>query len=377
MSFLAMLWDVVGLLVLLVLFLEFGVTGLRRLSRRIRHDRSSAPMQQPSGLDWAPFVHWRQQSFRSGNINVDERGLRVTPGEAEAGGEALRIFCLGGSTAFGVGVRDGWTVPAVLQRRLSEMGHRVAVTNYGQLAYICTQEVIALQQLLKSGTVPQVVVFYDGFNDMFSAEWKSRADAIRGEEQWRAEFNLLAPERLGDLVRAGLAGAFPHVLLRIREWTGLQWAGGLARSTRVPLTEGLVPALARDVAAVYAANVRTVRALAREYGFQAVFVWEPVLATKHVKSADEIKFESRRAVDTAMQRQFCNAVIAAYRQHPALAGAPDIVDLSAMFDDRTDSVYIDFAHLSESGNAAVAEAMLSAVTSALAAASQRQGVGPH
>ena len=40
---------------------------------------------------------------------------------------------------------------------------------------------------------------------------------------------------------------------------------------------------------------------------------------------------------------------------------PTLIDLSALFDDWTEPVYIDLYHLSEAGNAAVAEAMLPAV----------------
>ncbi len=39
----AALWNVAGLLVLLVLFSEFGVDWLRRLSRKIRHGQPLKP----------------------------------------------------------------------------------------------------------------------------------------------------------------------------------------------------------------------------------------------------------------------------------------------------------------------------------------------
>src|SRR6516162_9245102 len=46
------------------------------------------------------------------------------------------------------------------------------------------------------------------------------------------------------------------------------------------------------------------------------------------------------------------------RRHPGLVNAADAIDMSALFDDWEDPVYIDLYHLSEAGNSAVAAAML-------------------
>ncbi len=52
---------------------------------------------------------------------------------------------------------------------------------------------------------------------------------------------------------------------------------------------------------------------------------------------------------------------------PSLMAAEDAIDLSAIFDAVADPLYIDAYHLSESGNAAIAEAMLPALVKAAAA----------
>lgn len=388
LSSLAAVWQTLGLLLLFILFVEFGIDPLRRLIRRLRRPAPSNPSAAApdaaaasggyhdgiakQGLDWAAYVHWRQRPYRGRYTTIDARGLRATVGENKAGADAVRVFCFGGSTLFCLGARDAGTIPSALQRRLDEAGLRASVTNQAQLAYNSSQDLLALQALLKHGDVPDVAVFYDGFNDMFTAEWKGRADVIRGEEGRRAEFMLLAAERRSDLLRAALAAALPRSFRRIRELTGVEWPKTLADTARVPLAEAAIPGLARDVVAAYAANVRMARALALEYGFQAVFVWEPVLATKKVKSAHERWAESDRVVDLAVRQKFFSAVASEYRHHPALAGAPDTVDLSALFDDREKSLYIDFAHLTEAANASVAEAMLPTVAAAITTAQKKK-----
>src|SRR5262245_5765302 len=197
--FILALWHVVGVLLIGVLFVEYGFDGLRRLSRRLRYRRPTRP--DPSGnadayggaawavayfdefnravrVDWKPYVEWWQRPFTGKYVTLDRRGLRPTPGEQAQGADVVRIFCFGGSTMMGMGARDDATIPAMLAARLGKMGHRAAVTNFGQLGHNSTQEAITLHQLLKLGIRPDIAVFYDGINEMASAEQSGHADAL-------------------------------------------------------------------------------------------------------------------------------------------------------------------------------------------------------
>jgi lysophospholipase L1-like esterase len=379
--FIVALWHVVGLLLLAVLVTEFGVEGWRRLSRFLRYRRSTRPdraaiadayggadwsagyfdeLRRTVRVDWKPYVEWWQRSFRGAFVTLDERGLRPTPGEETANGEAIRILCFGGSTMMGMGARDDQTIPAVLARRLTERGHRVSVTNYGQLGHNSTQEVITLQQLLKSAEPIDIALFYDGINEMACAEQTGHADGLFNEARRRAEFNLLHPDRRRDLIAAGLIASAPRTLRRLRRLTGLPLRGPLPME-QVDLSRVDLAELAREVIAVYLANMRLVRLLAGEYAFQPIFFWQPVITTKKFKTPDERRWVADYTNDPERRRLLYEAVINERRRHPELIEASDIIDLSALFDDWTEPVYIDLYHLSEAGNAAAAEAMLPAV----------------
>ena len=391
--FVVALWHVVGLLLVAVLVIEFGVEGWRRLSRLLRYHRPTRPERAASAdayggadwsagcfdefgravrVDWKPYVEWWQRPFRGAYVTLDKRGLRPTPGEKTADGEAIRILCFGGSTMMGMGARDDQTIPAVLARRLTERGHRVSVTNYGQLGHNSTQEVITLQQLLKSGERLDIALFYDGINEMACAEQTGRADGLFNEARRRAEFNLLHPDRRRDLIAAALIGAAPRTLRRLRRLTGLVLRGPLpleqADLSRVDLVE-----LARKVIAAYVGNVRLVRLLGREYGFQPIFFWQPMITTKKSKTEDEQRWLDDYTNDPERRRLVYEAILGERRCDPDLVDAADAVDLSALFDDWTDPVYIDLYHLSETGNAAVATAILPIVDAALAVRCQAKG----
>jgi len=396
--FVVALWHVAGILLLIVLFTEFGVDGLRWLSRRLRYGRGrladhSAAADAYAGADWAtgyfdefnrsvhvdwkPYVEWWQRPFRGTYVTLDERGLRPTPGERELGDErdaagegALRILCFGGSTMLGMGVRDAATIPAVLARRLAELGHRAAITNLGQLGHNSTQEVISLHQLLKAGARADIALFYDGINEMISAEQTGAADRLFNDARRVAEFNLLHPSRRGDLVLAALVAAMPRTLRRLRQLTGLPLRGPMPPPD-ADLAQLDVAGLARQVIDAYTANLRLARLLAGEHGFRTLFFWQPVITTKTVKSADEQRFEQDYTKDVVGRRRLFGAVLAERRGRPELAAAEDVFDLSAIFDAQADPVYIDAYHLSESGNIAVADAMLPVLVTAVAACRSR------
>jgi hypothetical protein len=153
---------------------------------------------------------------------------------------------------------------------------------------------------------------------------------------------------------------------RLRSLTGLDLSE-LMPAPGVDLRQRDIPRLARAVLAVYTANLRLVRLLAAEFGFRPIFFWQPVIATKRVKTVDEERWEGDYTTDPAARRALYRAIVAARRGSAELAAAADAVDLSALFDDRADPVYIDLYHLSEAGNASVAEAMLPHVARAAAA----------
>jgi hypothetical protein len=138
----------------------------------------------------------------------------------------------------------------------------------------------------------------------------------------QAEFNIFYTDRRADLVKAGLMAAMPRTVRRLRELTGLPLRGPLPGG-RFDLSRVDIPALARDVVAVYAANLRLIRLLAGAYGFQPLFFWQPVITTKRDKTADELFFESEFTGDLDARRRLFAAVIDERRRHPELAQAAD------------------------------------------------------
>jgi lysophospholipase L1-like esterase len=307
--------------------------------------------------DWAAYVQWRWHPQQGEYINVDGRGLRRTwrapatgTGAAPAGGaRQRRIFFFGGSTLWGTGARDDYTIPSLFAKAAAAAGQPVAVTNFGMTGYVSTQEEIALLLELQRGNIPDAVVFYDGVNDIYSTYQNQRAGLPENEGHRRAEFNLASPwlasgERWSRILPllVGNTALLRHLFPR--------------GETPIPLlSPARLTALAEETLAVYAANVRLVALLAREYGFQAHFFWQPVISTKGHLTAYE-RFQ-RVGVPEAVHTM--------YREADARIGtviqSPHFHNLGGLLATSTAPYFIDFCHLGESGNQVVAQAMWAAL----------------
>lgn len=113
-----------------------------------------------------PYLVGRLKS----NINVSNNGKTIKSnkqhnrwtGAPEDAGQLIRVAILGGSTAFGTGVTDSESWPALLQQKL---GNKYLVSNYGMPGY-STAEAIIQMGLLVPEFKPHIVIFYQGWNDI-------------------------------------------------------------------------------------------------------------------------------------------------------------------------------------------------------------------
>ncbi len=113
-----------------------------------------------------PFLVGRLRAGKSFNqgkgvFSSTPMGLRWTGGD-EQDTSLIRIACVGGSSTYCVELADTDSWPAQLQQKL---GKKYAVFNYGVAGY-STVEGIIQSALLIPEIKPDVILFYEGWNDM-------------------------------------------------------------------------------------------------------------------------------------------------------------------------------------------------------------------
>lgn len=376
-------WSILGLTLVLILALE-ATYRLQAAVRRPLLERSRAVRVTPAPSDtipwfaayreelskfkrveWEPYVYFRNPLFRGRYITIDSAGDRVTPqAPSPAGAPVTRVAFFGGSTMFGWYERDEHTIPADIVRRLdgsARDGLRIHATNYGVPGRTFTQEVLKLALLLRSGVRPDVVVFYDGINDVASAVQSGEGgmplnEMHRVEEFTRGrEFAVDTLPGLPNDARAllrGMRGALFRLeiaqrVVRLR-----------APKRRAPVPAGIVVA---RLVRMYAENARLVEALSEHYGFRPVYLWQPAIASRG-KPLTVRERELVPAADIDSVRLAAPALLRAAM--PAIVG-DRFIDATALFATDSLDVYLDpTGHTYERANARIVDTLLPALEAA-------------
>lgn len=300
---------------------------------------------------WIPYVEWRQEPLNTQWIHVDEHGRRKTWNASVTDSKTIQIYMFGGSTTWGFGARDDYTIPSDVSRILAkESGLNVHVTNFGELGYVSTQEAIALLLELEKHHVPDVVLFYDGANDVYSSYQGHVSGSVWSGNNRQQEFNIFNMERRMDLYRGYVSSvvrnsAAYRILKRLRKinpQAGQEWQP---------------PAkMADEIVDTYASNVAAVQDWGKSRGFKTLFYWQPLIFTKQHLTPYENQQAHSDETPPAMQALFAR-VNEKLEHSDTLTSNPHFHNISHLFDRTTDPLYLDYAHLSEDANERVARKM--------------------
>lgn len=306
---------------------------------------------------YTPYVIWSKPPFTGELINVDERGFRFTPGaQCEAG--AFTVFTFGGSTMWGDGVPDWGTIAAYVQSELdAQRSTPVCVVNMGQTAWVSTQEVIELVRQLQTGSVPDLVIFYNGGNDV-GAAWEFGKAGIHFNMtniSSRFERRNIPNPLTSLLTNTNIFKLFERIvptLSRIRS--------DFVADVKVEFDD---TAMASEIIEAYLANYRTVKALAQEYGFDYAFFWQPFLLYGEKPLTDEEKDIAARYNERLPGLADLLEVV--YPQMREIAEETEqLYYLADVLAEETDSLYVDEIHLTHAGNEIMAKRIIALLNTA-------------
>jgi len=299
-------------------------------------------------VSYASYVGWREVPFSGQTVNVGADQRRRTPDSGDCGGSVKTIWMFGGSTMLGTGSPDWETIPSNLARLLETSGAPACVVNFGQTGWRNSQELIELlQELKRNARRPDLVVFYDGYNDGYAFYQSGKIDVHMNYDIVRKQLERASERRIGSL----LLEAFT------RSNTGQLLTGAARRQTTIfgyASADSRPPNEAEaklDLEIGYLRNLDVVRALAEQYRFRYAFFWQPVIFAGHKQlTAEEERI--RRFFSTGIYE-----ADAQYRQMATLLRSgtiPHLFDLSDVFDAKRETVYIDYVHVGPEGNRLIA-----------------------
>ena len=288
-----------------------------------------------------PYYHWKGKPSSGNYVNVDVDGNRRTIKYPNK--DAIKVFCLGGSTMWGRGVPDQYTIPSILQ---TYFGDDYDVNNLGQMAFVSVQELNLLLEKLSFGEVPDIVIFYDGVNDGYAGVYSPAIP--RDPQTARLEHRGIARQK-----SQGFFGLLLHGIFKKTNYQFIYDYQNPDLEVWGRDVEADIENNVQKTLDAYEEFIKQAKGIADVYDFKIFFFWQPNIFSLDKKptayeqqilvASDEVLIKSQRAVYKEAKRRFANN--------------DDVFFLGDIFAENEQPIYIDFCHVRPGGNKKIAEDM--------------------
>ena len=355
----------IGLMIACVFGFAIGETYLR-LSIPAPGQRQSAPIAANGQHPYYMFTGVPNSSGRmvpqQGGVNdadniyrLNSLGFRIERPLIKLKPEGeLRIFVLGGSTVF-QGAPLAKTIPGQIEAELRSVFSGSKVYNFGIVSAVSGQELALLTHLLVD-YAPDVVISYGGGNDIHSPyQYDPRPGFPLDFVRLQVGTRVLASKL--DLRSALASQLFRSRVIaqifapRVQEIRLPMAALRTAVGYRTPEWEGAI-------IETYTNNLYRMCRLGRAFNFTFYAVLQPLIFQKSPLSDTEMKLKFGDAdFASYMRRQYDRAAAAFHRLQADHGGACRFVDLSQIFANDPRSLFWDFIHVNNDGNATIATAI--------------------
>jgi hypothetical protein len=307
-----------------------------------------ADFNASSPIRYHSYTLWRRAPFDGKTIKIDSQGLRETYySQCEAGAPVIWMF--GNSALWGAGSPDWATIPSLLAEKFSKGGQPVCIRNFGEKAWVSTQEVIALMiELKRAPQPPQAVIFYDGTTDAYLPYETSEPDVHDNFDTFRKKFEDSTASAPGfQYLRK------TNTYIFLNQWMRNQGLQDPLEPVRRTSAEE-ASAMAKITVDNYLKNLDLVDTLASHYGFHAFYFWQPTVRAGSkplTKNEDEMRREEESAQPGS------EIVFRATYDLIAKSHRGNLFNLSNMFAEHHEPLFVETNHLGPEGNSLVADRM--------------------
>ena len=357
----------------LAAFAAFKIRSLSLISSPAHQGSPRQKVSYYSSQDWAqqywyehrlsvrqryyPYVGWRRAPFKGETIEIDQNGVRLTPG-ADCNATSFKVFTFGSSEMWGTGSPNWDTIPANLQKGLEKLKQGpICVMNFAESAYVSTQDVIMLLVQLRSGNVPDVVVFYNIGGDVYAAYQSGQAGASQNLNQLAAKFERGSPY-IDHLRNTHSYDLIDALMDKLR----------IAAPRQEPTEHHLVTyeSMGIDAAKLsdwvvqdYFGNYKIVSALAQQYDFKYFFFLPPrIFGGNKTLTPEEQEMKRETESDAALSKLYTAVYQTVQRKSSKYQNFYSLADI---FDHYHGLIWIDGAHVTPIGNRLIAARMLDVI----------------
>ncbi len=289
--------------------------------------------KESAGLstDYFDYYVWRRSPFQGETITISEEGIRLTSKSSNTSNLGS-VWVMGGSTIWGTGVQDSDTIPSHLA-----LGGNLDVTNLGESGYRIRQSFNFFLHRLSVESPPDILISYDGFNDVHLGCLSANPTDNSGQEQ---EIRARVSENVFSLsyLLVPAVNFFQEVTARF----GRSELASDSHLCHIDLQR------AHHVAEQIVRDWAVIKYQAESQGVVFVPVLQPTLAT-----SDSRRDHLSDISDLAPQFESVYPLVLLEAERRGI----DVLDLTSALDD--DAYYfIDVVHIDAVGNRIIAEALL-------------------
>ena len=302
------------------------------------------------------------------NITTDENGYSITPSYSHLNPD-VTIIVTGGSTMFGVGSSgNSTTVPSILERLINQrLNIKAEVVNLALRGGQSFQEMLLVDRFLAENHA-DLVLSISGRNDAFQAISDPTVEgAFLSKHVWENAVPLVHRAENDDFMIINLNNklrslSYTYDLLsRLSKW--------LPRSQKpISPDESSELNLRRDApsntkkrAEVTASHYAAIDEISKMNGANFVMVLQPTLYQKNIWTEIEVgrmkeKFEREDLVENYKQGEF-----EFYTEFRKDIKPFQFIDLSSVFMDNKETLYIDQCHYNDSGAEKLSEKVFESI----------------
>lgn len=299
--------------------------------------------------EYYPYTGWKMKEMNGNFIKINSSGERYG-WNPKFSGKTKKIFVFGGSTVFGKGARDEYTIPSYLSKILNEKTAKYEVKNKGVYAYVFTQDIINLILALKAGEKPDYVIFYNGINDVFAAFQNGTAGYVSNMAIIKDRLKSPKASNNFRMIWEGLSKIVQNNCEIYRTaWKIKNTIFGkkLHNEAAFGYSGQDMEKISAEITLDYRDNVKLIDDLSRVYGFKYLVFWQPVMYV-FTETTEE---EQTLMRPDEMAKKFFEKTYGLMLKEKM----KNFYNVSKIFENKNETVFLDFAHLAENGNEMVAK----------------------
>ncbi|MGR6872801.1 hypothetical protein ACU6U9_10950 [Pseudomonas sp. HK3] len=212
------------------------------------------------------FIGWKGPLLNGEFIATDNQGRRYSP-QSVAIDSPHTVHLYGGSTMWGYGVGNSHTIPSFLSRN-----HNISTINLGEQAYNSRQELNLLIENMDSIKASDIVVFYDGVNDVYhNCKSTNSVNGHAREYTFKSKFETDFED--GGLVQKTIYGS--NLYRFVGSALGHEMIQNSNRPVVIPSNECVDAEVASEVASFTVNSWKVMSAIVKEKGATPLCILQP------------------------------------------------------------------------------------------------------